>query len=196
MHKTSAAWHVRWRAKVVEFFRELVVASLLVVAIGALGWIYVVHHLDERIRAAAELHLQQSLQGDRWRVSVQSARRVAGEGIELRGVRLHDGDPELPLAEVDEVQLRCGTELADLVNQQMQISEVVLRRPRVMVRRRVDGTYPWEQLASLRLAPVAPDQPRFPVRIEGGMVVVQSPPTPLARGSGNHDSTAANPARS
>ncbi|MFM7844230.1 MAG: hypothetical protein ACKPEY_08380 [Planctomycetota bacterium] len=196
MHKTSAAWHVRWRAKVVEFFRELVVASLLVVAIGALGWIYVVHHLDERIRAAAELHLQQSLQGDRWRVSVQSARRVAGEGIELRGVRLHDGDPELPLAEVDEVQLRCGTELADLVNQQMQISEVVLRRPRVMVRRRVDGTYPWEQLASLRLAPVAPDQPRFPVRIEGGMLVVQSPPTPLARGSGNHDSTAANPARS
>ena len=171
-----ASWLERVRVKVAEAFRELVVATLLVVAIGALGWIYIVHHLDERIRAAAEQQLQSRLAGERWRVVVQSARRVAGEGIELRGVRLHDGDLQLPLAEIDEVHLRCGTDLAELVNQRIQITEVVVRRPRVIVRRAADGEYPWEQLASLRLAPVDQRQPQFPIRVEGGMFVVQSAP--------------------
>lgn len=141
----------------------LVALAFLVVGVH---WFYT--HVHEEVRKAGRAKLQTMF--PHLQVDVQSARLVEGEGYELRGVRLRDPDePERPLAEVDEVFVGAGTDLADLVQKKIEIRHLVVRRPRVNVFRCRDGAW-----SVLRLQPRTPSPTAKPPRvlIEGGACAV------------------------
>src|SRR5262245_65821564 len=85
---------------------ELKRLVLLTIVLGLLfiaGKYYCFDRLNEEIRSHVESLLRNHYQG--LSVSVKSARRIAGQGIEIRGVRIAEaGGRAAPLlAEIDEV---------------------------------------------------------------------------------------------
>src|SRR3954467_8183427 len=76
-----------------------VIAGLVAIAAKYYGY----DRLNEEIRARIEAQLRENYRG--LRVTVRSARRVAGRGVEIRGIRIAEADkPRSPaIAEIDEV---------------------------------------------------------------------------------------------
>ena len=85
----------------------VVVGGLVVVA----GKYYCFDRLDEEIRIRVQTLLRTHYEG--LNVSVKSARRVAGRGVEIRGVRIAEkGGQDAPvLAQIDEIFAECDTRL-------------------------------------------------------------------------------------
>ena len=101
-----------------DFLRWLLFVVLVTAAAAALVLYVVQVRLDEEIRSRIESRFQANY--PQLRVTVQSARRISGVGIEIRGIRVSEpsrDDPRKlwPLAYVDEMLVRCSTELGDLV---------------------------------------------------------------------------------
>src|SRR5262245_12601685 len=89
----------RLRAELKRLVAVAIIAGLLFIA----GKYYCFDRLNEEIRSHVESLLRNHYQG--LSVSVKSARRIAGQGIEIRGVRIAEaGGRAAPLlAEIDEV---------------------------------------------------------------------------------------------
>src|SRR5688572_17292084 len=84
-----------------ELQRLLVVAVVVGLVLVA-GKYYCFDRLDEEIRARFETQLREHYQD--LAVSVKSARRIPGRGVELRGVRIAETGKGGPLlAEIDEI---------------------------------------------------------------------------------------------
>src|SRR5688572_19169480 len=87
------------------------VRLLGVALLGALlyfGWRYIaVDRLDEEIRQRVEAKFREHYQG--LVVSVESARRIDGEGVEIRGLSIREVDRpnEPPLLFVDQIFASC-----------------------------------------------------------------------------------------
>src|SRR3954471_24208750 len=95
-----------------------IIAGLLVIAAKYYGF----DRLNEEIRAGVETQLRTHYQG--LSVSVRSARRIAGRGVEIRGGRIAEsaGHTASVLAEIDEVFASCDPRLPDFLSKPPQIT--------------------------------------------------------------------------
>ncbi len=147
--------------------------GLLLAAVAALvAAPYLYHRMDEEVRLRVEQtlgrHYQQLL------VTVRSARLVEGEGIVVRGVSFRDPqsrDPQNELLALDEVLLECPTELRQLMQADLEIRRLVLRRPTLRATRLADGQWSSGKLLPLPQRNGAPPE----VVIEDGVVEVIDP---------------------
>jgi hypothetical protein len=130
-------------------FKRLAVLAALAAAVFVAGKYYLVDRLNEEIRARVESQLAEHYRG--LGVSIDSARRIAGEGIELRGVEIRDGQAaDAPLlVHIDEVFVECDTRLPEFVTQTPQIVNLQFRRLRLRAQRQPDGYWNLSKLLPL-----------------------------------------------
>jgi hypothetical protein len=159
------------------YFKWGLIATVLA---GLALWLYIGRHVDEELRRQVEAYLAGQL--PHLKVSVDAARRVEGEGIHLKGVRLSDPAASGPAAElvtIDEVLLACDTALKSLVRGDVQVQHFLLRRPCLHVTRRVDGV--WNVLRLWQGPHAGNLSHALEGQIEGGSIEVvdatQSPPS-------------------
>ena len=77
-------------------------------------------------------------------VKIQSARRVAGKGIEIRGLSISsnvEGTEHRQLVLIDEIFVMCDTDVAELVLRKPSVQQLVIRRMRVQAARYADGSW-------------------------------------------------------
>jgi len=155
------------RASLGEFVRWLASISLVTAGITAVVVYFIQTQLDEEIRrhveAKIQLHYAEHL------VSVGSARRVEGRGIEIRGMAIGRADAPPgtpPIVFIDELLVRCGSTLADLASGQPKADQVIVRRARIRTVRQPDGT--WDLAALLPLPKFGDQAP--PIAIEDGAI--------------------------
>jgi hypothetical protein len=133
-----------------DFLRWLLYIVLATVCLAA-GVFYFVHtRLDEEIRRHIEARFQTHYEG--LQVGIRSARRVPGAGIEIRGLVIRD--PRQPpqhnrMLYVDELLVRCDTDLGGLVQGQVCTQQIIARRLQLRARQLEDGS--WDAAALLPL---------------------------------------------
>ena len=82
-------------------------------------------------------------------VRLQSAERIEGEGIVLRGLSLSERGASGPVAEIahiEEIFLDCRADLHDLVSGNIDVRRVTVRRPTLRATRRRDGSWSIQKL--------------------------------------------------
>src|SRR5438067_638038 len=109
----------------------VIVAGLIAIA----GKYYCFDRLNEEIRVRIESQLREHYQG--LSISVRSARRVPGQGVEIRGIRIGEsGGKTAPvLAEIDEIFAYCDTRLPDFLTKPPQIASLQLHRLKLRAER-------------------------------------------------------------
>jgi hypothetical protein len=152
--------------------------AALMAAVG-LGF-YFYSRVNDQIRQRVLTlwqHHYQNLQ-----VGIRSAQLVDGEGIEIRGLTLldpHAAGPQGELAYFDELVVFCQTSLTELIQEDPQISRVLVRRPTIHATRRPDGSWSVERMLPL---PKFSDTPHE-TTIENGTIVffdpLNNPPSTL-----------------
>src|SRR5438105_738083 len=151
----------------------IIVVGLLVIA----GKYYCFDRLDGEIRARVEGQLRQHYQG--LAVSVRSARRVAGRGVEIRGVRISEAGNNAPvLAEIDEIFAECDTRLPDFLTKPPQITALRLHRLKLRAERKPSGR--WNMAHLLPLPPCHSILPPAASISDGSLEIVD--PTQAAVG--------------
>ncbi|MFM7138598.1 MAG: AsmA-like C-terminal region-containing protein [Planctomycetota bacterium] len=155
----------------VRWALPLSVAAVVVAA--ALGS----QRIGEEVRRRVEARLR-----DRFPelvVTVRSASLVEGEGILVRGVSLSAGGsgdgsgngsagpPTRPMLAIDEVDIACGTTLAELATGEPRITAIRLRRPVVQASRDATGRWNVAELLAARGA-----GPGIPVDVEDATLAV------------------------
>lgn len=141
--RTSSSWGSRIRSAA---FWLLLLCAIAVV----LGRFLVREQLDVQILAFAQRQLESSLPGSV--VEIDTARRVRGHGIELRGVRV--SDPRLPkssrqLIAIENVMLTGPTELSQfLLGEGFEASRITASGVRVRAVRAQTGTWNVHKLLS------------------------------------------------
>src|SRR6476620_10069321 len=102
--------------------KRLILLSIIGGLVAIAAKYYGFDRLNEEIRAGVEAQLRSHYQG--LSVRVRSARRIAGRGIEIRGVRIAEaGGRSAPvLAEIDEVFAACDTRLPDFFTKPPRIT--------------------------------------------------------------------------
>lgn len=108
---------------------------------------YLYTRVDEEIRLQVEAKLANHYED--LTVSVRFAKLIEGQGIEIRGVSISEPGvtgPQAELAYIDEIFLKCGTELKQLVSGMPDIQHITVRRPRIRMSRRPDGSWSAQSL--------------------------------------------------
>ncbi len=103
---------------------------------------YMYHRVDEEIRARIEARLADHFPG--MSVRVRFAQLIEGEGIEVRGISIVErgaAGPQAELAYFDELLLGCKTTLQELIQGELEVTQIKLRRPVLRATRRPDGTW-------------------------------------------------------
>jgi hypothetical protein len=147
----------------VRLCAELKRLALLAILIGLLaiaGKYYCFDRLNEEIRVRFETALREHYQG--LKVTVKSARRVAGQGVEIRGVRIAEaGGKAAPvIAEIDEIFAQCDTRLPDFLTKPPSITSLRVHRLKLRAERKPSGSWNLSHLLPLppcqsRTAPIA-----------------------------------------
>jgi hypothetical protein len=122
------------------FVRLLIAAVILV--LGYFGYRYVLtDQLDEQIRQKIQAKFQDHYSD--LVVSVEAARRIEGEGIEIRGLSIREPGQgkEPPLVYVEQINTRCNVDLQELLTAEPVVSKVTVRRAHLHVVRREDGSW-------------------------------------------------------
>ncbi|MCC7083597.1 MAG: hypothetical protein IT427_01160 [Pirellulales bacterium] len=104
-------------------------------------------------------------------VTLRSARLIDGQGIEIRGLSIHDPNVRGAHSELiyfDEIFLNCQTSLQELIQHEPQIARITIRRPRMQATRLLDGSW---SVAKLLPLPKFSDRPPDMI-IEGAQVAV------------------------
>ncbi|MBN2216214.1 MAG: AsmA-like C-terminal domain-containing protein [Pirellulales bacterium] len=116
-----------------------------IVALGAV--LYLGPRVDQEIRRQVEARIASHYPG--LKVTVRSAFRVEGKGIEIRDLSIYDprptGDQEA-LLHVEQIIIDCKTDLIDLVDDGVCASHVTIRRPTLRLTRLADGAWQGRQL--------------------------------------------------
>ena len=122
-----------------RFVKQLVTLALLVAAVAVAAWFYGYDQLDEQIRAEVESQLRDHYRG--LIVSVRSARRVEGQGVEIRGIEIREaGAGQTPiLAQIDEVFAECDTKLPEFLLEPPKIRGLQVRRMKLRAERKENG---------------------------------------------------------
>lgn len=126
-------------------------AKLFIAAVVlALGYFFhryiLTDQLDEQIRQQIEAKFRDHYPA--LKISLESARRVEGEGIEIRGLRISEPgrSREPPLLYVERINVSCDVDLQQLLTCKPTVSKVVMRQAHLHVIRRRDGSWNASQL--------------------------------------------------
>src|SRR6476620_1922294 len=113
--KTAAPRPPCFGAKLCAEFKRLITFAVLLGLLALAGKYYCFDRLNEELRSRVESQLREHYQG--LTVTVRSARRIAGQGVEIRGVRIGEGGgPSAPpLAQIDEIFAHCDTRLPEFL---------------------------------------------------------------------------------
>jgi len=127
------------------------------------------HRIDDEIRRRVEAKIAE--QYPELNVSVRSARIISGQGIEIRGLSIVEpgvSGPTAELAYLEEVLLEGNIDWKELVQGELSITNIVIRRPTVRVTHRDDGSW-----SAAKLFPL-PKLGKLPPRgvIENGVIEV------------------------
>ena len=98
--------------------------------------------LDEKIRQHVESQFAEHYPD--LDVKVQSAQRIAGKGIEIRGLKIasnSEGTEHRLLVAIDEIFAACNTDVAELILRKPCLQQLVIRRMRVKAARYADGSW-------------------------------------------------------
>ncbi|HUU95680.1 MAG TPA: AsmA-like C-terminal region-containing protein [Phycisphaerae bacterium] len=120
----------------------------LIAVVG--GFVYFHDRVDEEIRCRVEQRIAEQYPG--LHVTVHSAELVDGEGIKVRGILIVEPGAEGPrseLIQIDELLLRCPTDLQELVAGEPRVTQAILRRPTLWATRRRDGTWSTARLLQM-----------------------------------------------
>lgn len=126
------------------------------------------HEICRRVEAQIAQHYSDL------KVTVRSAELVPGRGILVRGLAIAEPDalgPRAELATVEEALISCPTDLEKLVQGEVEVSRVVLRRPTLRATRRPDGQ--WSVTRLLRPQKTHAKVPE--VQVENGVLEVFDP---------------------
>jgi len=142
----------RLRAELQRLALLAIVLGLLVIA----GKYYGFDRLNEEIRARVEGILREHYAG--LQVTVRSARRVAGQGVEIRGIRITEagGRSASVLAEIDEIFAACDTRLPDFLTKPPHLTAFKIHRLKLRAERKPSGRW---NLAHLLPLPPCMSQP-------------------------------------
>lgn len=130
------------------------------------------HRIDDEIRRRVEAKI--AAQYPELNVSVRSARIISGQGIEVRGLSIVEpgvSGPTAELAYLEEVLLEGNIDWKELVQGELSITNIVIRRPTVRVTHRDDGSW-----SAAKLFPL-PKLGKLPPRgvIENGVIEIADP---------------------
>jgi hypothetical protein len=146
MMSKSAPPSAEPRSKGLQFHRTvrwLAMLALLLAALFVAGRYVLFDELDEQIRAHIETMLKSQFDG--CQVQVQSARRIAGKGVLVSGVSIKTsaakGDAPQGTILIDELEIHCGTDLSDFLQQDVVIERLIARRASVSACRLADGSW-------------------------------------------------------
>jgi len=138
----------------------------------AVGVPYFYLQVDEKIRCRVLQRIAQHYPG--LKVTVRAAELVEGQGIRVCDLSIVDpqgAGPSAELVHIDEMMLKCETDLQGLITEEPPITHIALRRPKLRATRRTDGTWSFAKLLPL---PKCGDCPP-PVVIEDGVVEIVDP---------------------
>jgi hypothetical protein len=117
-----------------------VFVALLLLSFGYFAWRYVaVDRLDEEIRQRVEARFREHYHG--LIVTVDAARRLEGEGVEIRGLTIREVDSGKgpPLLHVERIFAACNTSLPEFVTKEPEVTRIVVQRAKVHAVRRRSG---------------------------------------------------------
>lgn len=146
--------------------------SLILLVGAAAAVLFFYHRIDDEIRRRVEAKIAE--QYPELSVSVRSARIISGQGIEIRGLSIVEpgvSGPSAELAYLEEVLLEGAIDWQELVQGELSISNIVIRRPTIRVTRRPDGSW-----SAAKLFPL-PKLGKLPPRgvIENGAIEIADP---------------------
>ena len=150
---------------------QLMVVLALLAAGGVAAWLYALSRADGEICACVKEKLEECFAESGLLVRVESARRLEGRGIEVRGVTLLEHAGRTPLLEIDELFLVCNTDLQELLNKQVAVRHIEVRRPTLRVTRTENGDWDFQRLLRARMPPCTTPAPT--VTIDGGRIEIR-----------------------
>src|SRR5262245_30025919 len=129
--------------------KRLILLSIIVGLVAIAAKYYGFDRLNEEIRSQVEARLRNHYQG--LSVTVRSARRIAGRGVEIRGIRIAEaGGRSAPvLAEIDEILAFCDTRLPDFLTRPPQITGLHIHRLKLRAERKANGRWNFANLLPL-----------------------------------------------
>ncbi len=145
--------------------------ALLAVA-GTVAAVCIYRRMDEEIRRRAVAQIAKHYPG--LRVAVGSAQLVEGKGVRVYDVVIAEPGAEGPQPELlrfEEMLLECPTDWKQLIQGDLPVRRVTIRRPVLRVTRRPDGT--WSVAKLLQSAHGAGPCP--PVTVENGIIEIFDP---------------------
>ncbi|MEM9659551.1 MAG: hypothetical protein AAF961_14420, partial [Planctomycetota bacterium] len=141
-------------------------ATLLLVG-GLAAGAYLYTRMDEEIRRVAEQLIAEKCPSARARVG--GARRIEGRGVALYDVELLEPTSKgesVSFLSIDEVFIECRADLKNLVSGQLDCGRVVVKHPRLELRRRSDKSWNFQSFL-----PIAACGNRLPqIAIQSGSV--------------------------
>ncbi|MBN1588994.1 MAG: AsmA-like C-terminal domain-containing protein [Pirellulales bacterium] len=118
---------------------------------GTIVALLVIPHLyqrvDEEIRCQIERRFAEHYPN--LKITVRSAVRVEGQGIEVRDLSIREPgakDPRDTMLHLERVFLRCDTDLAELIGDNVCVNHVTIQRPTLRVARLPDGSWTTSRL--------------------------------------------------
>ena len=144
---------------------------LLAVA-GTVAAVCLYRRMDEEIRRRAVAQIAKHYPG--LKVAVGSAQLVEGKGVRVYDVAIVEPGAEGPqpeLLRIEEMLLECPTDWKQLIQGDLPVRRVTVRRPMLRVTRRPDGT--WSVAKLLQSAHCAGPSP--PVTVENGVIEIFDP---------------------
>ena len=157
-----------------RFVKRLLFLILCVAAAASLGSGLLFERLDEEIRKYVESQFANHYSN--FEVAIKSARRVGSSGIEIRGLTIKEKSQEIDqssLVYIDEIYVACDSNLADLATADLQVKQLTIRRPRLVVVR--DDQEHWNVESLFPLPKFGEGSPGL--RIEDAEVTIRNPTT-------------------
>lgn len=151
----------------VQWTAAVIVAGLIFLA----GKYYLFDRLDGEICNRCEIMLKERYAG--LNISVSSARRIEGKGIEIRGIAIREGgDEHSPvIVNIEQLFAECATDLPEMLTRPPTFRRVTIRGVRMRAERKPSGTW---NVAHLWPLP-AGDGAGFPVELEDVVVEIVDP---------------------
>ena len=139
---------------------------------AAAGVLFFYPRLDDEIRRRVEERIAE--QYPDLTVSIRSARLLSGQGIEIRGLSISEpgvSGPTAELAYLEEILLQGATDWKQLLQGELSITTVVIRRPTIRITHRPDGSWSAARLFPLPKLSETPPQGT----IENAVVEISDP---------------------
>ena len=138
-----------FRARLARELKRLCIVALIGSAAVITAKFWGFSRLDEEIRARVENRLREHYQG--LDVHVRYARRLEGQGIEIRGVTIAEvGGGAAPiLVSIEEIFAECDTHFPDFITQTPKIRQTHVRGMKLRAQRHASGFWNLSHLLPL-----------------------------------------------